>query len=454
MSIMDDSANKPPGASASSRASRPSNPLRLPSAEAAELDQSRTEEKRHALRALLRKPLLLAGNPDDAIDFARVRLNADPLRDWFQHQAGWSLDVSTDFARLRKTPADLRDATRPAIEPQSGEPLTRRRYAVLCLAFAFLTNAGRQTTLGTLANAIVARWHDENFDASGFVFTMGTPDERRDLIHVIRLLLSWQVLQRVDGSEEKFLHDQNADVLYNIRHFILGRLLNVRHSPSLVTDETDATLDEKLETLTKEPLADSEEQQNRGIRLNIVRRLLDDPVVYYRELDAATNEYLLRQRWHIMRQLTEATGLVSEERAEGFALADPAGDCTDIGLPEEGTDGHVTILVAEYLAQCRHAAEGDAVPLSRISDFVAQKRDELQQNDRLLCWRKDARQPGAERQLALDAVARLAGLSLVRTLPDGSILPMPAIHRFRLKSIEYITRPAQASSTSTHTSSP
>lgn len=422
----------------------PGAPPRPKSPEASALDKTRADERRHALRTLLRKPLLLADDPDDAIDFARVRRNADPLRDWFQHQAGWHLDVSADFARLRKTPADLRDATRPAIEPRSREPLTRRRYALLCLAFAFLTNAGRQTTLGTLANAVVTKWCDEDFAASGFSFTMETPEERRDLIHVIRLLLAWQVLQRIDGTEEKFLHDQNADVLYNIRHFILGRLLNVRHPPSLVTN---GTLDEKLETLTKEPLADSEEQQNRGIRLNIVRRLLDDPVIYYRELAPKTKEYLLRQRWHIMRQLTEATGLIAEERAEGFALADPAGDCTDIGLPEEGTEGHVTILVAEYLSQRRQAAEGDPVPFTQIADFIARKRDELQQNKVLLCWRKDARQPGAEHQLALDAVARLAGLSLVRMLPGGDILPMPAIHRFRLKNIEYITRAAQPPAT-------
>src|SRR5579859_3200215 len=95
------------------------------SREAEALDQLRVHDRRRALRALLRKPLLSADEPNDALDFARVRRHADELREWFSRHAGWTLDITADFARLRKLPADLRDSTRPAIDLKSGEPFTR-----------------------------------------------------------------------------------------------------------------------------------------------------------------------------------------------------------------------------------------------------------------------------------------------------------------------------------------
>ena len=39
-----------------------------------------------------------------------------------------------------------------------------------------------------------------------------------------------------------------------------------------------------------------------------------------------------------------------QQRAEGVALTDETGSLTDVAMPSEGTDAHVTLLVAEYLA--------------------------------------------------------------------------------------------------------
>jgi uncharacterized protein (TIGR02678 family) len=160
----------------------------------------------------------------------------------------------------------------------------------------------------------------------------------------------------------------------------------------------------------------------------LVRRLLDDPVIYYPELAADEQAYLLRQRWHLVGQLVEATGFVAEERSEGFALTDPFGDCSDVGMPEEGTNGHATILVAEFLAARRSEAEDAVVPLLAIADFVAAKAAEHRGR-----WRREATEPGYEHEFAREIVGRLAGLGLVRIVPDG-IVPMPAIHRFRLRA--------------------
>jgi uncharacterized protein (TIGR02678 family) len=187
------------------------------------------------------------------------------------------------------------------------------------------------------------------------------------------------------------------------------------------------TFEGRLAAMVEEPLVDTDEQRNRRLRVGLVRRLLDDPVVYYRELSTDEQAYLARQRWHMLGQVVEATGFAPEERAEGFALADPFGDCSDLGMPEEGTDGHATILIAEFLA-ARLVGSGDiTVGFGAIAAFLATKVDEHRRH-----WRREVTVPGREHEFAREIVARLAGLGLVR-VSDESVAPMPAIHRFRLR---------------------
>lgn len=391
------------------------------------LDQLRLDDRRKALRALLRKPLLLADEPNDALDFARVRRHADELREWFSRHAGWSLDITAEFARLRKLPTDLRDNTRPAIDVRTGEPFTRRRYILLSLALAVLARAERQTTLGRVADQILILWNeDPAFSDAGLTFRMETYDERRDLVQVVRLLLLWRVLRRVDGSEDRFVHDRAADVLYNVRHIVLARLLAARRAPSLVTAQD---FEARLSAMVEEPSADTNEERIRRTRIALVRRLLDDPVVYYDELGPAEKAYVSRQRWHLLNQLVDATGFEAEERMEGVALADPFGDCSDVGMPEEGTDGHATILVAEFLALRRVQSQNAMVSFGTIADFLAARAKEHCRH-----WRHDVLKPGSEYDFARKVVARLAGLGLVRLI-DGAVLPMAAIHRFRLRDV-------------------
>lgn len=393
--------------------------------EASALDQLRADERRRALRALLRKPLLLADDPVDAPDFARVRRHADELREWFSRHTGWSLDLAADFARLRKVPADLRDSSRPARDERTGEPFSRRRYVLLCLALACLVREIRQITLGRLADQIVTLWKQQpDLAAAGLEFQLETPDERRDLVQVVRLLLGWQVLRRLDGIEDDFIHNRQNDVLYNVRHLVLSLLLTARRAPSLVAN---ADFGERLRALVDEPRMDTDEQRNRAIRIALVRRLLDDPVIYYGELSAETQAYLPRQRWHLVGQLTEATGFLAEERMEGFGLADPYGDCSDVGMPEEGTDGHATLLVAEFLAERHTAAPGALIAQGAVVDFIAVKAQEHRSR-----WRREVTQPGYEVGFALTILHRLQGLGLIRLL-GADVLPMPAIHRFRLR---------------------
>ncbi|MDR1282100.1 MAG: TIGR02678 family protein [Opitutaceae bacterium] len=399
-------------------------PQPSPSAETTEIARLTNEERQSSLRALLRRPLLLADHPGHRADFAKVRRHADPLRTWFARHTGWSLDVTAECARLYKTPARVDDPTHPALTPSPRDPVpfTRTRYIIFCLALSILIRGESQTTLGQLATAITAAWKDDPA-FSPLPFDLDSADSRRDLIAALRLLMELCALTQVDGDEQRFLHDRTQEVLYDVHHSILYRLLAARRPPATINEPDWAG---RLTALAAEPAIDEEEQRNQRIRHHITRRLLDDPVLYP-ETDLAPDarEYFLKQRPHILQALTDATDFEPEDRRDGIALADKFGDCTDIALPEEGTDGHATLLAAEHLGRLRLAAPGDIVPFAIIESFLAE-----QARANLTFWRKDATAPGSGHQLARTVINRLASLDLVRLLPAGLIV-MPAIHRYR-----------------------
>src|SRR5690349_5712114 len=91
------------------------------------------EERQRALRALLQHPLLTAEGPH-ATEFGLARRHADELREWLAHHANWTLQITSEFARLRKTPPDSTDRTRGARDTRTEAPFTRSRYVLLCLA--------------------------------------------------------------------------------------------------------------------------------------------------------------------------------------------------------------------------------------------------------------------------------------------------------------------------------
>lgn len=385
------------------------------------------EERRAALRALLQRPLL---TPDGATAaaFTLVRRHREWLADWFAHYADWSMVVTAEAARLRKHPAHPGDGTRGAVEPGKDEPFNRTRYVLFCLALAALERGGRQITLGRLAEHVtLALAADPAFAANGFLWSLDHAGGRRDFVNVLRLLVALRVLRRVQGDEENLLHDRTSDALYNVSRPVLALLLSVRRSPSLVTATEFAA---RIEALLEAPRPDTPEARNRTLRTGFVRRLLDDPVVHYDELDAEQRTYLDRQRGFLLPDLEAATGLRAEVRAEGLALVDLDGDCTDSGLPEEGTEGHLTLLLATWLAD--RLRTGDASPASM--ETLRQQTARLIRRHRHH-WRKEVSERGAEIWLTEMVVDRLAGLGLVVRAGD-EVRPRPVLGRFALRPTE------------------
>jgi uncharacterized protein (TIGR02678 family) len=376
------------------------------------LAASRADERRRAARALLREPLLLATDED----FVLVRRYAPELREWFDRNTGWRLHVDGQLARLVKEPVDADDATHPARDVRSKQPFSRRRYVLTCLALAALERADAQITLGRLAEQVVLGAGDPALAAAGVRFTLQVRDERADLVAVVRLLMDLGVLSRVAGDEDAFVAD-TGDVLYDVKRRVLAVLLTARRGPSTIEVGDFA---ERLAAVLYELPPTTDDLRNQRIRHRLTRRLLEDPVMYDDDLDDAERAYLASQRAAITARITELTGLVAEVRAEGIAMTDPYDDLTDVRMPETGTQGHVTLLLAEYLAE----QPEQVVPLADLHAFVRHCAGEYR-----AYWRRDTATPGAEVELTGLALQRLVALRLVRHAGDG-VTAQPALARY------------------------
>jgi uncharacterized protein (TIGR02678 family) len=378
------------------------------------------EERERALRALLMRPLMSAGDPDLEL----VRRHAEYLRDWFGRETGWNLQVERQCARLYKRPATLEDATRGLAG------FDRDRYVLLCLACGVLERAESQITLRLLGERLLEAAADPELVARDFTFTLEGARERRSLVSICRLLLELGALARVVGDEEAYVN-QSGDVLYDVHRRVLARLpAGTRGASLIASTQPGLDFDGRLSALTEEYVPDSPDGRRMALRFRLARRLLDDPVLYNDELMPEEREYLGSQRGPMAYRLAQATGLTAELRAEGLALVDADGELSDKHLPAVGTEAHVTLLVAEYLAR---AAGIDPHTIHSLHELAAYLRDAGDRYGRF--WRKDAREAGAEVELAAEAVSRLEALRLIQRVENG-VRPLPALQRYAISEAQ------------------
>lgn len=384
------------------------------------LTHQQAEERERALRALLMRPLMRAGDPELEL----VRRHAEYLREWFGRETGWNLQVERQCARLYKRPATLDDATRGLAD------FDRDRYVLLCLACAVLERAESQITLRALGERLLEAAADPDLAARGFTYTLEGARERRSLVSICRLLLEFGVLARVAGDEEAYVN-QSGDVLYDVHRRVLARLPAGTRGASLIAmTQPDLDFDGRLAALVEEYVPDTPDGRRTALRHRLARRLLDDPVLYHDELTADEREYLANQRGPMAYRLAQATGLTAELRAEGLALVDADGELSDKHLPAVGTEAHATLLVAEYLAR---AAQIDPQTIHSLHELASHLRSAADRYGRF--WRKDAREAGAEVDLAAEAVRRLEALRLIQRVENG-VQPLPALHRYAISEAQ------------------
>jgi uncharacterized protein (TIGR02678 family) len=101
-------------------------------------------------------------------------------------------------------------------------------------------------------------------------------------------------------------------------------------------------------------------------------------------------------------------------------MVDPDDELSDVRMPEQRTDGHVTLLVAEYLAS------RDQATLDALHAFVREAAAE-----HVGYWRKGVTEPGADDELLATALDKLSALRLVE-VDQYEVRSRPAIARFAL----------------------
>jgi uncharacterized protein (TIGR02678 family) len=109
-------------------------------------------------------------------------------------------------------------------------------------------------------------------------------------------------------------------------------------------------------------------------------------------------------------------------------------------MPEQRTDGHVTLLVAEYLAQ--RAAAGEPVPMDRLRAYVRKQASEHE-----TYWRRGVTEPGADAELLSIALDKLRALRLVADVPGEPpmVIARPAIARYAVQVPTIRTGPSPRS---------
>jgi uncharacterized protein (TIGR02678 family) len=291
-----------------------------------------------------------------------------------------------------------------------------------------LARSDPQVTLSALGDRILSLAKDADLLSRGFILDMADVHDRRNLASACVELGVLGVLNAIDGDAESFVksgqsEDRSRDVLYDVNRGPLASILACVRGPS-TWPENDAprTTVDRISAITAEFQPETDEGRRDVSRHRISRRLLDDPVVYLDTVGEADIQYFINQRGAMANRLALGTGLVVELRSEGLALCDPDGNCSDVEMPADGTDAHVTLLVADHLA---HAGV-DVPDRPRIERFVAESAVRYGRY-----WRRDAQGAGGARDLTTIAIHRLSQLKLI-TVDGDKIEILPALARYKL----------------------
>jgi uncharacterized protein (TIGR02678 family) len=389
-----------------------------------ELDRQRAGERATAIRSLLARPVLTAAAQPD--EFALVRRHHGELAGWFDTHTGWRLVVEPrqGYARLSKVSGQPH-ADRPARRPRGNrDPFDRRRYALLCVVAAELLS-GQVTTIGILAGRLTEA---TAVDPDVAAFDSSRYDDRRAYVDALLFLEGLGVLTATDGSTDAYLTQQDAKVLYRVDSTRLTRLLAAPHAPSRL-DSPD------LAALTREarygdaadPDAEvAEDQRNLWLRHSLLRRLLDDPVVYYAELTAAERAYAASITGRrMLRAAVAEAGMVLEERAEGMLAVDPDAIATAERFPAEGSvAGQAALLLLDRVL----AAHPEPAPMPDLIAYMADRFDSVP------AWARTYRSDGGPARLVREALALLTRFRLV-SCAEAEVTARPAAARYAIGEV-------------------
>jgi uncharacterized protein (TIGR02678 family) len=328
---------------------------------AAEVSQLELAEYQKAVRLILNYPLVTAVHPTPAA-LPLVRRWAPQLRRDLSEILGYTLVVSGDTARLRRAQDGL-DATRPALS-RAGRPFDRRRYAYLALTLSALGRSGSQIALSEMADAVAA----EAGRIDGLGMDTARKPDRDAFVDAVTWLQTRGALRMADGSAADWVNDPDrAEALYDIDREIVGAAFQ----PGRVLQHLSSV----TELLEPTGPAGGREAQRRAAARRARRLVLEQPVVYYADVDESLRGQLRSPA--LAEDLERLTGLPLERRAEGVALVDISRRLSDMQFPAGGTVAQTALLlcarIADYLRTGRGRIERlpAATAAERLADTAA-----------------------------------------------------------------------------------
>ena len=399
------------------------------------LRDAAAEERQRAARALLDCGVLLAGDPI----FRHARRHKEPLAADFRDRLGYSLQISTDTARLYKPLllSHARPLTVPARnQAESRRPvderrvLDARRCLMVCLTCAVLERRTlwTQVPLTELAEDIAQEARSLELELDWKLAA-----DRAALLDGLAWLGGLGVLTLRSGAEGAFGDsvDEASEAYYDIDR---PRLAGLLAQPLLVAG---AQCTRDLETAGAGPSGDSARsaEPSRVRAQRLTRRLVEDPAVYLEDLSEPDRQYFLSQRGPLERRAAEISGLTVERRREGSALIATGRELSDRPFPTRSHRKQLALLLLAELCSVderrraeRPDGERDAAVwlaeerlLELVGSLLARHR---------LHWGFAPDDPAEVHATATAATTLLEELMLLRRGPDGVQL-RPAAHRYR-----------------------
>jgi uncharacterized protein (TIGR02678 family) len=337
-----------------------------------QLARLESEEVARGVRLLLARPLLTNGQDPDGFDIIRRR--REPITKWFDYYCGWRVVVEprAGYARLFKT-TQRPDRTRPVFD--------RRRYVLLCLVCAELLTTPT-TTLDELT-ASLKQADEMEFDPA-----------RRSDRNAFNGVLSFLEEHGAIEVDEQIRADPT----------LITRLLSAPVPPSTVDTIEDLTHESRYETA----------HRSLWQRHSVMRRLIDDPVLYKEDLTANQLAFLGSPagRKVVQTGITLA-GCTLEERKEGYVVVDTDAIATDTRFPDDDNNAKVAaLLLLDRLALGPATTE----------DLAEEAREVL---TRFRNWAKAYQSDGGAGRLAADGLELLEAFGLART-ENGTVHRLPA----------------------------
>lgn len=364
-------------------------------------------ERRLAIRALLRRPLMPVGHGYDD-DLRLIRRHRLALTRFFSEALGYRLAVDPAGARLFKSGLG-RDDSRPLLRGRAALPFTPRAYALLTLTIAALTRTKSQLLVDELVAAVRTTAVEAGIDVD-----LDVLGERRALHGALLALVRFGALSERDGDLEHWAEDRTQSLL-DVHRDMLGLLVAAPLS-------TMATVDDLLAPANVSSAAG-------GARIATRRRLVESPILTTSDLAPDHAEWWARNRNREREWFLDQLGLSLELRAEGALALDPAEELTDVDFPGRGRTSHLALLLLEAIVDELRPTAGPGAGSDGRGAWWPMPRRQIESIARPIVaqWSSGLRRDQREDPAAAvaESLRLLASVGLVRPAPEGGHTGQP-----------------------------